>query len=420
MQSIKSFSLATQAFLLLLTFSASEAAINVPGADGTDGPLNITENTTINLSEAVTAAWDTDNSANAGKGVYDPEKWAVVFKYSSVNVAEGATLNFSNHASRAPVVWLVSGDVTIAGTVSLNGQRWQNAPRLSEPGPGGFRGGSGLFSAGVTEGAGFGPGGGYRGARGGRYATGVETYGNPSLVPIIGGSGGSGSLDGNGHSRHRGGGGGGGAILIATTGEFRLDGGIEANGGNGGEYQFDWLTGGGSGGGIRVVCDSLTGTGFLQARGGAGGQNYSASVGRVRIERAVNSNDITVVPDPSVIPLADGDTALLWPPSTAPEVKIVSIGGSDVPADPHASFGTSGPDVALPETNSTQIVIETTNVEQASQVIVRSTPRNSNNPALINAAVDTVVSTSPLVIRWTADVPVNIGYSAVQVRVVRP
>lgn len=405
----------------IAAFSWAHAAIIVPGADGSDGPLNITENTTIDLSEAVTAVWDTDNSANAGKGVYDAEKWAVVFKYSSVNIAEGATLNFSNHATRAPVVWLVSGDVTIAGTVSLNGQSWQNAPNLAEPGPGGFRGASGYFSQGVADGAGFGPGGGYLDRRGGRYSSGVEAYGNPSLIPLLGGSGGSAHRDSFNQFRQVGGGAGGGAILIASEGGVMITGTISANGGAGGNYYFNQrFTGGGSGGGIRLVCDSLEGGGNVIARGGTGGQNYASGPGRIRIERANNDNTITVAPDPSVIPLAEGATALLWPPSTAPEVKIVSIGGGDVPADPRASFGTGGPDVALPQTNTAQVVVETTNVEQASQVKVRVTPRDSNNPVVIDAAVETVVSDSPLVIRWTADLPVGVGYSAVQVRVIRP
>jgi len=410
--------------LALITIAAAipfaAADIIVPGADGSDGVLNITEDTTIDLSEAITAAWDTGNGANAGKGVYDSEKWAVVFKYSSVTVAEGATLRFANHPSKAPVVWLVSGDVTIAGSVNLNGQNLRNAPNLAKPGPGGFRGASGYFSQGVADGAGFGPGGGFIDARGGRYGTGIETYGNPSLVPLIGGSGGSGQRNRTSYARHFGGGAGGGAILIASVGTLNVTGTIVADGGSGGDYFGAERTGGGSGGGIRIVCDSLVGTGSVLTRGGAGGRFYEAGVGRVRIERASNENAITVVPDPSVIPLADGATALLWPPSTAPEVKIVSIGGGTVPADPRASFGTAGPDVALPETNSTQVIVETTNVEQASQVKVRVTPRDTTNPSIIDATVDTVVSTSPLVIRWTADLPVKIGYSAVQVRVIRP
>lgn len=95
------------------------AGIAIPGADGSDGALNITQDSVIDSSKATTGKWDDNNSANAGNGVYDPEKWAVVFKYTSVNVLAGKKLTFKNHATRAPVVWLVSGNVTIGGTVDL-------------------------------------------------------------------------------------------------------------------------------------------------------------------------------------------------------------------------------------------------------------------------------------------------------------
>lgn len=39
---------------------------------------------------APSAAWDSDKMANAGKGVYDPAKWAVAFKYSNVTGPAGA------------------------------------------------------------------------------------------------------------------------------------------------------------------------------------------------------------------------------------------------------------------------------------------------------------------------------------------
>jgi len=140
------------ALLVLFSLIHSQAAIIVPGANGSDGALNITTDTVIDLSQAVTGVWDADNTANAGKGVYDPDKWAVVFKYSSVTVAATKTVTFINHPSRAPVVWLVNGNVTINGTVSLNGANGANnnpslmVPNLAEGGPGGFRGGSGYFS----------------------------------------------------------------------------------------------------------------------------------------------------------------------------------------------------------------------------------------------------------------------------------
>ncbi|MBN1932551.1 MAG: hypothetical protein JW786_13190 [Desulfobacterales bacterium] len=400
--------------ILLLGVLPVHAAITVPGADGSDGVLHITENTVIALSEAADGDWDTDNTANAGKGIYDPEKWAVVFKYSSVTVDEGAMLSFSNHPSRAPVVWLVSGDVTINGTVSLNGQSYQSAPANSEPGPGGFRGGSGTYTIDVTGGAGFGPGGGGR-QYGGSYGTegdgGPSRYGNQSLIPLVGGSGGGGNA-----TYSAGGGAGGGAILIACQNTLAVNGLLRSNGGSGAS---NLIHGGGSGGGIRLIADTLTGSGTLNAL--AGGGSRSGGLGRIRIERVTNDNTLVVIPDPSLVNLATETTAVLWPPADAPSVKIVSIGSENSPDDPRASFGTFGADIVLPEpeVSTTQVVIETTNVEEASIVEVRVTPRFNASYTTVNATVDTI-STNPLVIRWTADIPVAIGYSAVQVKVVRP
>ena len=410
--------------LFSLTLGAS-AAITVPGADGSDGVLNITADTVIDLSQAVTGVWDANNTANAGKGIYDAAKWAVVFKYSSVTIAAGKTVTFTNHASRAPVVWLVNGNVTVAGTVSLNGANGASVPvppTLAEPGPGGFRGGAGYYDvgAGIRGAAGFGVGGGLREAGdgqgfGGSYGSlgqnGSATYGNPSLIPLLGGSGGAGA------SFYPAGGAGGGAILIACSNTLTVGGIIRANGGNGGSPNSR-NAGAGSGGGIRLVADSFAGAGLVQAIGGASG--YTGGLGRIRIERVTNTATGTPIPDPSLIPLTAGDTALLWPPPGAPEVRVVSIGGAAAPADPRASFGSAGADVALPETASTQVVIETTNVEQASQVQVRVAPRANGNATVVNATVASVVSPSPLVVRWTASLPVNAGFSAVQVKVVRP
>jgi len=97
-------SILSGALVAALMLGRAVGDIVVPGANGTDGVLNITTNTVIDLSRAVTAAWDSDNSANAGKGVYDASKWAVVFKYTSVTIGSNATVTFRNHASRAPVV----------------------------------------------------------------------------------------------------------------------------------------------------------------------------------------------------------------------------------------------------------------------------------------------------------------------------
>ena len=56
------------ALLAVLLHAASVHALTILGADGSDGVLNITADTVIDLSQAVTANWDANNSANAGQG----------------------------------------------------------------------------------------------------------------------------------------------------------------------------------------------------------------------------------------------------------------------------------------------------------------------------------------------------------------
>jgi len=276
----------TKLAALALAFTAVapslHAQLTVPYADGSDGALVITNNTAIDLSQAVTGAW-TNTSGSPGNGIYDPTQWAVVFKYSSVNIAVGTTLTFTNHPTHAPVVWLVNGNVTINGTVNLDGQAENgNSGSLPEPGPGGFRGGGGPV---FGNGPGFGPGGGIVNGASGSYS---GTYGNPQIIPLIGGSGGS------GYYTSQNGGAGGGAILIAVTRTITVNGYCHADGGGAG-YTWD-----GSGGAIRLVANQITGTGTLEALGGYGAPT---SVGRIRLEANSFSGGITVnPPGPGVTP----------------------------------------------------------------------------------------------------------------------
>jgi hypothetical protein len=122
----------------------------------------------------------------------------------------------------------------------------------------------------------------------------------------------------------------------------------------------------------------------------------------------------------SVVVLPSGTAPLIWMPANGPTVRIVSIGGNSAPADPRAGFGAIGADVVLPRVSSTTVVLETANVEQASVVTVRATPRSNGNFSEAPASVTEVISQDPLVARWTANVPVQDGYSAIQVKVVRP
>jgi len=388
--------------------------------------------------------------------VYDPEKWAVVFKYTSVSVAAGNKVTFKNNATRAPVVWLVSGDVTIAGTVDLSGQsngasinyHLTFSPlggALAEPGPGGFRGGAAYRGGDVLPSGGFGPGGGRRWPRDGRYGTSAgfgttatsagggpagANYGNPSLIPLIGGSGaagGGGVGDGFG-GLGWGGPAGGGAILIASTKNISILAGSQVLALGGNLSDPNGGTGGGSGGGIRMVCDNLNGSGSMNAAGGGGNATFASGIGRIRLERVSSSGSMTITPAPSVIDLADGNTAQLWPGTDAPTAKIISVNSVQAPADPKASFGSFTPDVALPLVSQVEVIVETENVENASQVFVRITPRNGmtvdgtakNDATEVAAVVDDQIGTNPLKLRWKATLPSLMGHSAIQARIIRP
>lgn len=180
---------------------------------------------------------------------------------------------------------------------------------------------------------------------------------------------------------------------------------------------------GGSGGGIRILCDQLNGSGNLNAAGAP-----SSGSGRIRLERVGTSGALTIIPAPSVIDLSSGSSAQLWPGADAPSAKILSVNSVNVAADPKAAFGSYSPDVALPLVSQVEVIVETVNVESASQVFVRITPRNGMTVAgtaktdatEIAAVVDQEVSTNPLKLRWKATLPTLMGHSALQARVIRP
>jgi hypothetical protein len=332
----------------LLTSSHALAAYD-SGSTGADGTFSPASNTTINLALAGTGA---------GFGVYDSTHWAVVFNYTTVNIPAGVTVQFTNHPSGAPVVWLCSGNVSIAGTVRLVGANAVSSgePLFAEPGPGGFAGGRRTLDASAAPGtAGFGPGGGqYRGGGpatgpGGGYGSlgandntgggGGGTYGNEAVLPLIGGSGGAGNSS---TAQPGGGGAGGGAILIASSGTIVLpsSGSIVADGGT--AVAFNFGGGGGSGGAIRLVANLVSGAGGLRARGGAkgGGLAGDGGTGRIRVEAPTIVLDDGGNP-PFTSTSIPGPT---FPDANAPSLSVTSVstpaGNVPVTADPRAGIRT--------------------------------------------------------------------------------
>lgn len=353
------------------------------GSDGSDGAFNPTVDVEVDLGLATTATWDTPSPV-PGNGVYDSEKWAVVFKYTSIDIPDGVTVTFKNHPKGAPVIWLASGDVTISGVVSLdgaNGAAIDEAASFAEPGPGGFAGGRrGINPVAYAWSDGLGVGGGYGHAgtgSGGGYGTngdnnwngnlpGGSSYGNDWILPLIGGSGGSGARTDGGSGDA---GAGGGAILIASSGHITLvDGTIRANGGYGKEY-----TGGGSGGAIRILADRVSGQGTLSAqrgchtfRGACGGH------GRIRVEAYVAD---LIGPGTPAWTFSD-EPGPVFLPHGAPTLRLVSIAEAAVPDDPAAGITTT--DLSIATNDVVTVNIEATGVPVGTTVQVRVVPEHGS------------------------------------------
>ncbi len=421
--------------LILAGFLAGTCAAQiVTGSDGSDGVFTFVADAgdpntmTIDLSLAATQAY-TLPSPVAGRGVYDPAVRAVVFKYNSVTVPAGRTIRFRNHGSGAPVVWLSQSLIIVNGTIDVSGFNGSTSIAVSnaEPGPGGYAGGRGNRPNSIGSSAGLGPGGGFLNSdaqhgNGGSHATvggGVApgpTYGGPELSPLIGGSGGSGASCTFCSSGTGGGGGGGGAIMLAANSVVQINNGaaVLARGGGGGVAERNG--GGGAGGAIRIIAGTVEigATAILSASGGsAGGGAGPGGIGRIRIE----ANTL-----PGSTPGADPtpSTALpqpIFPPATTPTIRLVSLDGVALPANPAGGFIFPFVDIADQFAGNVALVLELRNIATTATVQVRVTPRTAGNAQVFNA---TFQSGSAALSTWTANLIVPTGIDAIQVRAVLP
>jgi len=316
-----------------------------------------------------------------------------ILNYTTVNIPAGVTVTFTKNSTNTPVYMLATGDVTIAGTLSVTGgSTTTRSP--GQGGPGGYAGGLGATSSGMAGGKGLGPGGGNGGgagttggggggggfgtngvsAGGTAGGTGGGTYANEKILPLIGGSGGGG---GNYSSGGGGAGGGAGAVLIASSGTINIIGSITANGGN---APTGYGTGspysggaGGSGGAIKLMADTITGNGTISAMGGSGSiygyyPGGGGGVGRIRIEAFTVTRTAGTTP-----PYTYGYPNTVFV-AHEPTLTITSVGGVNAPDNPSGTYGT--PDVVLPSTitNPVTVDISATNVPVGTQVTLRAIP----------------------------------------------
>ncbi|MEO5957368.1 MAG: hypothetical protein ABIR36_17000 [Nitrospiraceae bacterium] len=321
-----------------------------------------------------------------------------VLNYTTVNIPSGVTVTFTPNAANTPVTMLATGDVTIAGTVHVNGVSGfglvcsASAPTINpggRGGPGGFAGGqSGMKGLSNNPGsAGYGPGGGNPGVNTGTVQGG--TYGAPasfvSLIPLFGGSGGGGTNGSNGDSSicfpvtpfvGASGSGGGGAILMASTTKITVTGLIAANGGAF-NNQCPAVSAYGSGGAIRLVAPEISVPGAIQALGIATGVCPSGSgPGRIRIETLVPGPMISINPTPSIVSTLGPVTATSVPTLiNLPTLTISSVGGVATPPTPAGSYATA--DVILPAatTNPVPVTLTVTNTPVPTSFTVKMIPQ---------------------------------------------
>lgn len=395
-------------YLATLFTLCQALAVNVP-SDGSDGAFNPSGDILVDLSAAATGVWSDSNTANAGRGIYDPTKWAVVFKYSSVNIPAGSKVTFKNHPTYAPVIWLVAGNTVIDGVVSVAGHDYAKGEpeRLipAEPGPGGFRGGA---SGSPGFGIGYGPGA-QIGLSWGEYAL---VYGNSRILPLIGGSGGT-PMHSFGSQIFAGG--GGGAILIASAGSVNIGGLIDANGGYGSHHRGMFSSG--SGGAIRIIAEQVSGNGVLRAMNPSFDRSDAASTqsgaGRIRIESGALASTLQITPETLNINLIGAP--VIFPPDNSPVVRVVSVGGAATPADPTAPLQTSA-DVVIETNSQVDVTLETTNFSPTGRVEVRAVEKYGGLTT-VNAEFQSGNSDRAT---WIAKITFKPGYTTLQARATAP
>jgi hypothetical protein len=354
--------------LASLSFAApARAQVFDSGSDGSDGELTFAPSLGTIQFDPSTLVPPRDAD---GDGVYH---------FTTITVGVGTTLRLDDTrlGEGKPVVWLAQGAVLIAGTLNLSGGSTQAGPNPTPAGAGGYRGGRGQTAATTSATAGNGPGGGApwptpgldahaRGGTAGHAFTGGldtvaapgEPYGNPFLLPLVGGSGGGGGGMRFAGTSGSAGGAGGGALLIASSTSIRVTGTITCAGGSNAEPTAFAGGGGGSGGAIRLIAPRLEGSGTLDVNGGlTSWSNVRGGPGRIRLESYRNQATFTLVPTTTTTEAPPGP---VFPPATAPAVRVVRVDGVAVATGPTGSF--DAPDVVIAAAGPVTVELEARNV----------------------------------------------------------
>ena len=267
----------------------------VTGIIGAAPSFTINTSSVTNTTPATSPYRDTNFALNQ-----------VVYNFTDFTIAtSGHTVTVTG---TYPLVIKATGDVTIVGTLNLNGGTGGSSAGSGSAGSsaGGNGGAPGNGATGTFGGTGAGTGGGGgggvntstrgSGGGGGGYAA-VGTDGiinldgtvnggaggclyssacsvsDATLSTFVGGSGGGGGGRGYNGTNSTGGGGGGGAVKISAKGTITVSGSITAKGGDGGSGVGANTSGGGggSGGAIWLQGGTITNSGTVTVARGDGG-----------------------------------------------------------------------------------------------------------------------------------------------------
>jgi hypothetical protein len=361
--------------LFLWGITGSETAAQLPkfdsGSNGSDGALDLS-----NLR------------ADGGGLLFDPTTFDPpldadgdnIYHFTTIDIPSGVTVHMPGPVlNMRPVYWLATGDVTINGTIDLDGEDGDplGSYRLAMPGAGGNPGGVAQVTLGgvgtLARIVGFGPGApSLSSSRLGAAhfsQAGGHLYGNTLLVPLLGGSGGN---TRTGSSGGGGAGAGGGALLIASSTSIALGGMITARGGAATRVpQSTLIGGGGSGGAVHLKAPTVTGSGTIDISGGrlpsSSTSSDRGSQGRVRIEAFTHgfagSGSGQVLPDSAS--LSRGvPTPVLVPAWSV--VRIVSVDGQAI--SPSLDGTLAMPMATVTTSGQVELGIEAHNVDPGTRV----------------------------------------------------
>src|SRR5712692_5759870 len=122
-----------------------------------------------------------------------------VFNFTTINIPTGVTITYTRNSKNSPLIILATGDVTIAGTITLTGGNGLSSGGGGRGGPGGFDGGAAGFGFDTFVGAtGDGPGGGGGGSSSNGTNLGGGGGGGYALAGSAGGAQNTNSVGGPG------------------------------------------------------------------------------------------------------------------------------------------------------------------------------------------------------------------------------